>query len=190
MILQIGPALLAAQAVEIGGQLANLATGRRLGIFPEVGGVAAFTPIGFLQASFARLFRRRTPRLSRQGRTEVVRAMQIANITGDPLVRVADPFRTQTLGIFRESQAPIAPLLFREAALRREAARAPVVSRAPQMPFTPERVARIQEFFGSLPTLDPGQTLQERKTAIAAIAAASPTRRSRLAAGIRLRDTR
>ncbi len=190
MILQIGPAFAAAQAVELAGLLANLATGRRLGIFPEVSGQAAFTPIGFLQASFARLFKRRTPRLSRQGRTEVVRAMQIANITGDPLVRVADPFRTQTLGIFRESQAPIAQQLFREAALRRETARAPPVFREPQQPFSPERVARIQEFFGSLPTLDPGQTLQERKATIAAIAAVSPGRRSRLAAGIRLRDTR
>jgi len=185
MILQVGLGA-AIQLVELSGQLLRERGGRDLSIFP--GG--AFTFGGFLSQSISKLFRRRSPRLSRQGRTEVVRAQQIANITGDPLLRVADPFNPQTLGIFRESQRDIAPLLFFEAARRREAARAPVVSRAPQVPFTPERVAGIQEFFGSLPTLDPGQSLQERKAAIAAIAAASPTRRDRLAAGIRLRDSR
>jgi len=181
MILQIGVNIL-----ELGGQLLKARGGPGLSIFP--GGT--FTFGGFLNQAIGQLFRRPSPRLSRQGRTEVVRAMQIANITGDPLVRVADPFRERVLGIFRESQRDIAPQLFFEAALRREASRAPVVSRSPQVPFTLQRVAGIQEFFAGLPRLDPGQTLQERKATIAAIAAASPDRRSRLAAGIRLRDTR
>jgi len=184
MILQLP--LLLSEAIELGGGLLRARGGRDVSPFP--GG--AFTLGGFITQSIRNLFRPRTPRLSRQGRTEVVRAMQVAKITGDPLVRVADPFRAQTLGIFRESQRDIAPQLFFQAALRRETARAPVVSRSPQVPFTPQRVAQIQQFFRSLPTLDPGQTLQERKATVAAIAAASPTRRSRLAAGIRLRDTR
>ncbi len=149
MILQTG--LAAVEAIELGGQVLRALGGPNLSVFR--GG--AFTLGGFVAQQIAGLFRRRSPRLSGTDRAEVLRAQQVARITNDTIVRVADPFRARTLGIFRESQAPIAEQLFFEAARRREAARQQrlnPISRSPLPDFSPQRVAEIQRLFASTAT--------------------------------------
>ncbi len=152
MILQVGltVGLGVSELIEFGGTLLRETGGPDLSIFP--GGT--FTLGGFFRQAIARPFRRRSPRLGSFQRGEVLKALQLAKITRDPIVRVADPFLPQTLGIFRESQRALAPQLFLEAALRREAARQPPVFREVRPDFSRERVSEIQAFFQSLPTAE------------------------------------
>jgi len=179
VILQIP--LLAAEAIETAGTLLRGRGGRNLSIFP--GG--AFTLGGFITQSIGRLFRRRSPRLGGFQRGEVLRAIQRAKITRDPIVRSLDPF-TGGLAIFTESQRDIAPRLLFEAAVRRETARElrlnPVV-REVLPDFSRQRVSEIQAFFQSLPTAEERAQRGER----APPPPGSKRFRSSIAAGIRPR---
>jgi len=149
VILQIP--LLAAEAIETAGTLLRGRGGPNLSIFP--GGT--FTLGGFLVQSVQRLFRRRSPRLSGTNRAIVLRAIQRAKITRDPIIRSRDPF-TGGLAISSQSQAAsgLVPQLLLEAARRREVGRLRPIFREVRPDFSRQRVSEIQRFFESLPTAE------------------------------------
>ena len=124
-----------------------------------------------IQASF----RPRAPRLPRGAIARTFRAGQLAQLRGERLETVTDPF-TGGLVTFTSGQAPLVPQLVEEAARRREISRELRIrplSRIVAPPLPRGVAGEVQRFFAALPTLDPLGTLEQRRAAISAIRAAS-----------------